>query len=271
MPAVASTTPPVLIAAAAARTSRIRVGSGGVMLPNHSPLVVAEQFAALEALAPGRIDLGIGRAPGSDPVITQLLRHVGHDERRRAVPRPHPRHPLARLARRRDRAVHERRDVRRARDAGRRPARPRCGCSARATTRRSSRRRSACRTCSRTTSRARGSSARSTCTARSSGRARRTPSRVTFLTVNAVAAPTADEAEARVAPAAAHDGAAAHRTSRSPPLETVEQALRRRRSNSTRSARVDHGRRRARTGSSARARRSRPSSPRSPRATASTR
>ncbi|MEI3868212.1 LLM class flavin-dependent oxidoreductase [Microbacterium sp. CCNWLW134] len=77
MPAVASTAPPVLIAAAAARTSRIRVGSGGVMLPNHSPLVVAEQFAALEAIAPGRIDLGIGRAPGSDPVISQLLRMSG--------------------------------------------------------------------------------------------------------------------------------------------------------------------------------------------------
>src|SRR6478735_7078221 len=77
MPAVASTTPPVLAAAAAARTSRIRLGSGGVMLPNHSPLVVAEQFAALEALAPGRIDLGLGRAPGSDPVITQLLRQSG--------------------------------------------------------------------------------------------------------------------------------------------------------------------------------------------------
>ncbi|WP_282837891.1 LLM class flavin-dependent oxidoreductase [Microbacterium flavum] len=77
MPAVASTTPPVLAAAAAARTSRIRLGSGGVMLPNHSPLVVAEQFAALEAVAPGRIDLGIGRAPGSDPVITQLLRMTG--------------------------------------------------------------------------------------------------------------------------------------------------------------------------------------------------
>ncbi|WP_454117926.1 LLM class flavin-dependent oxidoreductase [Microbacterium lacticum] len=77
MPAVASTTPPVLSAAAAARTSRIRVGSGGVMLPNHAPLVVAEQFAALEAIAPGRIDLGIGRAPGSDPVITQLLRMSG--------------------------------------------------------------------------------------------------------------------------------------------------------------------------------------------------
>lgn len=77
MPAVASTTPPVLVAAVAAQTDRIRVGSGGVMLPNHSPLVVAEQFAALEAIAPGRIDLGIGRAPGSDPIITQLLRMSG--------------------------------------------------------------------------------------------------------------------------------------------------------------------------------------------------
>jgi len=53
------------------------VGSGGVMLPNHAPLVVAEQFAALEALAPGRVDLGIGRAPGSDPVVTALLRASG--------------------------------------------------------------------------------------------------------------------------------------------------------------------------------------------------
>ncbi|MET0295968.1 MAG: LLM class flavin-dependent oxidoreductase [Microbacterium sp.] len=77
MPAVASTTPPVLVAAAAARTTRIRVGSGGVMLPNHAPLIVAEQFAALEALAPGRIDLGLGRAPGSDPVISHLLRLSG--------------------------------------------------------------------------------------------------------------------------------------------------------------------------------------------------
>jgi luciferase family oxidoreductase group 1 len=77
MPAVASTTPPVLVAATVAQTERIRVGSGGVMLPNHAPLVVAEQFAALEAIAPGRIDLGIGRAPGSDPVITQLLRVSG--------------------------------------------------------------------------------------------------------------------------------------------------------------------------------------------------
>lgn len=77
MPSVASTSPPVLIALAAARTSRIRLGSGGVMLPNHSPLVVAEQFATLEAAAPGRVDLGLGRAPGSDPVITALLRSSG--------------------------------------------------------------------------------------------------------------------------------------------------------------------------------------------------
>ncbi len=77
MPAVASTSPPVLIAAAAPQTSRIRLGSGGVMLPNHAPLIVGEQFAALEAIAPGRIDLGLGRAPGSDPVITQLLRRSG--------------------------------------------------------------------------------------------------------------------------------------------------------------------------------------------------
>ncbi|MGO1849573.1 LLM class flavin-dependent oxidoreductase [Microbacterium sp.] len=77
MPAVASTTPAVLIAAAIGVTERIRVGSGGVMLPNHAPLIVAEQFAALEAMAPGRVDLGIGRAPGSDQVISQLLRRSG--------------------------------------------------------------------------------------------------------------------------------------------------------------------------------------------------
>ncbi|GGF42838.1 alkanal monooxygenase subunit alpha [Marmoricola endophyticus] len=75
MPAVAATNPPVMIALLAARTSRIRVGSGGVMLPNHAPLVVAEQFALLEAAFPGRIDLGIGRAPGSDPVTSFALRH----------------------------------------------------------------------------------------------------------------------------------------------------------------------------------------------------
>lgn len=77
MPSVASTAPAVLIAAVAAQTTSIRVGSGGIMLPNHSPFVVAEQFAVLEAIAPGRIDLGIGRAPGSDQVVTALLRSSG--------------------------------------------------------------------------------------------------------------------------------------------------------------------------------------------------
>jgi luciferase family oxidoreductase group 1 len=75
MPAVAATNPPVLIAMVAAATQRIRVGSGGVMLPNHAPLVVAEQFALLEAAYPGRIDLGSGRAPGTDPVTAYALRH----------------------------------------------------------------------------------------------------------------------------------------------------------------------------------------------------
>jgi luciferase family oxidoreductase group 1 len=74
MPAVASTNPPVLIAHLAAVTERISVGSGGVMLPNHAPLVVAEQFALLEALHPGRIDLGIGRAPGTDAQTAIALR-----------------------------------------------------------------------------------------------------------------------------------------------------------------------------------------------------
>jgi luciferase family oxidoreductase group 1 len=75
MPAVAATNPPVLIAMLAGATRQIRVGSGGVMLPNHAPLVVAEQFALLEAAYPDRIDLGIGRAPGTDPVTSWALRH----------------------------------------------------------------------------------------------------------------------------------------------------------------------------------------------------
>ncbi len=74
MATVASTTPPVLIAHLAAHTERIRLGSGGVMLANHSPLVVAEQFAMLEALHPDRIDLGIGRAPGTDRPTAAALR-----------------------------------------------------------------------------------------------------------------------------------------------------------------------------------------------------
>jgi luciferase family oxidoreductase group 1 len=74
MATVASTNPPVLIAHLAAMTKRIKIGSGGVMLPNHAPLVVAEQFAMLEALHPGRIDLGVGRAPGTDPATAAALR-----------------------------------------------------------------------------------------------------------------------------------------------------------------------------------------------------
>lgn len=73
MATVASTTPGVLIAHLAANTRRIRVGSGGVMLPNHAPLAIAEQFALLESLYPGRIDLGIGRAPGTDPMTASAL------------------------------------------------------------------------------------------------------------------------------------------------------------------------------------------------------
>ena len=75
MPAVAATNPPVLLALLGSATRRIRVGSGGVMLPNHAPLVVAEQFALLEAAFPGRVDLGIGRAPGTDPITSYALRH----------------------------------------------------------------------------------------------------------------------------------------------------------------------------------------------------
>jgi luciferase family oxidoreductase group 1 len=74
MPGIASSSPAVLLAHLASVTDRIRLGSGGVMLPNHAPLVIAEQFGMLEALHPGRIDLGIGRAPGTDPRTAAALR-----------------------------------------------------------------------------------------------------------------------------------------------------------------------------------------------------
>jgi luciferase family oxidoreductase group 1 len=74
MPAVASSAPAVLIAHLADATTTLRVGSGGVMLPNHAPLVIAEQFGTLEALHPGRIDLGLGRAPGTDQMTVRALR-----------------------------------------------------------------------------------------------------------------------------------------------------------------------------------------------------
>ena len=74
MASVVSSAPEILLGVIARQTTRIRVGSGGIMLPNHAPLKVAENFRTLEALAPGRIDLGIGRAPGSDPMTALALR-----------------------------------------------------------------------------------------------------------------------------------------------------------------------------------------------------
>jgi len=74
MPGIASAATSVVIGHVAGHTSTIRVGAGGIMLPNHSPLVIAEQFGTLEALYPGRIDLGLGRAPGSDQIIAQAMR-----------------------------------------------------------------------------------------------------------------------------------------------------------------------------------------------------
>ncbi len=74
MPTIASSATSVLIAHVAARTDTIRLGSGGIMLPNHAPLVIAEQFGTLASLHPGRIDLGLGRAPGTDPLTTRALR-----------------------------------------------------------------------------------------------------------------------------------------------------------------------------------------------------
>ena len=74
MPGIASAATSIVIAHVAAGTKTIRVGAGGIMLPNHAPLVVAEQFGTLESLFPGRIDLGLGRAPGTDPATSYALR-----------------------------------------------------------------------------------------------------------------------------------------------------------------------------------------------------
>jgi luciferase family oxidoreductase group 1 len=76
MPGIASAATAVAIGHVAAGTSRIRVGAGGIMLPNHAPIQVAEQFGTLEALFPGRIDLGLGRAPGTDPAAAMALRRT---------------------------------------------------------------------------------------------------------------------------------------------------------------------------------------------------
>ncbi|MEU2065234.1 LLM class flavin-dependent oxidoreductase [Streptomyces sp. NPDC013455] len=77
MPGIASSSPAVILAYLASQTTRIRLGSGGVMLPNHAPLVVAEQFGTLAAMAPGRVDLGLGRATGTDQVTARALRRAG--------------------------------------------------------------------------------------------------------------------------------------------------------------------------------------------------
>ena len=90
MPSIASSAPDIMIGQIASTTTRMRVGSGGVMLPNHAPLVVAERYKVLEGLFPGRIDLGLGRAPGTDPVTSYALRRRQDDPQRRRLPRPLP-------------------------------------------------------------------------------------------------------------------------------------------------------------------------------------
>jgi luciferase family oxidoreductase group 1 len=77
---IASSAPEIMIGQIAAVTREMRVGSGGVMLPNHAPLMVAERFKVLEALFPGRIDLGLGRAPGTDPTTAHALRRTLHSD-----------------------------------------------------------------------------------------------------------------------------------------------------------------------------------------------
>ena len=85
LPSIASSAPDIMIGQIAAVTKNMRVGSGGVMLPNHAPLMVAERFKVLEALFPGRIDLGLGRAPGTDPVTSYALRRRQEDQRRATI------------------------------------------------------------------------------------------------------------------------------------------------------------------------------------------
>jgi luciferase family oxidoreductase group 1 len=105
MPSIASSSPEVLIEHVASKTERIRVGSGGIMLPNHAPLRIGEAFHTLEALHPGRIDLGIGRAPGTDPATSRALRPFDAEQfpeqlvelislSRRDLPRDHPFHKV---------------------------------------------------------------------------------------------------------------------------------------------------------------------------------
>ena len=83
--AAASSSPSIVLAHLAAHTTRIRLGSGGIMLPNYAPLLVAEQFGTLAALAPGRIDLGVGRAFGTDKMTAAALRRDGRPQDRKSV------------------------------------------------------------------------------------------------------------------------------------------------------------------------------------------
>jgi luciferase family oxidoreductase group 1 len=104
MGGIGSAATSVLIGHVAGATKKIRVGSGGIMLPNHAPLIIAEQFGTLESLYPGRIDLGLGRAPGTDPLTTRALRraHSGNEydfpqdvvELQSYFKVPDPKHPV---------------------------------------------------------------------------------------------------------------------------------------------------------------------------------
>lgn len=80
MPGIGGAATSVVLAHVGAHTSRIRIGSGGIMLPNHAPLQIAEQFGTLDALYPGRIDLGLGRAPGSDQRVARAMRRTLHSD-----------------------------------------------------------------------------------------------------------------------------------------------------------------------------------------------
>ena len=176
MPGSRAPRPSVVIAHVAAGDATIRVGAGGIMLPNHAPLVIAEQFGTLEALYPGRIDLGLGRAPGTDQVTLRALRQdPGADS--------FPQDVLELQALLGDRCRARR--CSRSRAWGRTC---RSGSSARASSARSSRRRSACRTRSPRTSRRMRCCRRSRSTARASSRRRSSSEPYAMVAVNVVAA-----------------------------------------------------------------------------------
>ena len=149
-----------------AGTSTIRVGAGGIMLPNHSPLVIAEQFGTLESLYPGRIDLGLGRAPGTDQLTARALRRDPLERRPVPARRAGPAAALRAGAARR----------RRSRPSPARASRSRSGSSARAPTAPASPRCSACPTRSPRTSRPPTCWPRSSSTGASSGPRRSSPS-----------------------------------------------------------------------------------------------